>query len=526
MRATAVRKAWICAFLTLSILASGVSAAETGFSATSGRPFAIESVWNSPVPQGPALDANSDTIVAGLSGAPAVADLVNFGIPIYEADAQTPRVTVECTEPWGQCPVAGQIPIPAGSVPHKGSDGAMVVIDRSADASFEFWRATPPTGSGNWTTSWGAVTHNLTNGNGVLKTESGSPGDVVSGATKAGVSRLAGVIRLREIQAGSINHALVFSSSKTCTAQNFRFPAVGSDGTSSSSCIPLGAHVFLPSATDISGLSGAERTVAQALKTYGAYVIDSGGAPIAISFEVSASKALENWNHVEGGPGVLPDSIYYNAGLRWDYYGMQNVPWSSLKVLATWNGAPTPVSSVSAAITSSTTASVTWTAANQAASYKIWRYAVSTGAWTQVGSVSAPTGTFNDSGLSPSSSYQYAVRAVSSGGTISGGVDSQTVATPVVYPPSNLQVSGTSRTSISLRWTGSPDAVTYRVWRASPSDWNSWTFVPVGAQMTTYSDTGLDPGTTYAYSVRAVNSGGVSSNGSNLVQDTTARTTQ
>src|SRR3712207_7434925 len=46
-----------------------------------------------------------------------------FRSPIYEADADTPLVTVTCTQDWGECPVEGeQVPIPAGAQGAPGED--------------------------------------------------------------------------------------------------------------------------------------------------------------------------------------------------------------------------------------------------------------------------------------------------------------------------------------------------------------------------------------------------------------------
>lgn len=35
-----------------------------------------------------------------------------------------------------------------------------------------------------------------------------------------------------------------------------------------------------------------------------------------------------------------PGSVYVDAGLAWDYYDMQNIPWSQLRVLSSIEDVP------------------------------------------------------------------------------------------------------------------------------------------------------------------------------------------
>ena len=87
------------------------------------------------------------------------------------------------------------MPIPSGATPNRGSDGVMTVMDLSTNTVSEYWqvRQTP---DGDWTTTWGA--ENSMSGSGW----GGS-------STGAGASRIGGVVRVDEIAAGVIDHALV-----------------------------------------------------------------------------------------------------------------------------------------------------------------------------------------------------------------------------------------------------------------------------------------------------------------------------
>lgn len=281
------------------------------------RPFASTSPFNVPVVRSPVLDPNSTAMVGRIArDGMGYANLVEFGIPVYEAGPSTPQATVRCTiTEWGPCPFGpAPRPIPPSARPSAGSDGAMVVVDRATGTIDEYWRAAPT--ADGWTTAWGAI-NSLTG--------SGWGG----GSTGAGASRLAGVVRVAEIQAGSIPHALVVQSDNVC-AGIVRAPAVKTDGDSTRpDCIPEGARLQLDPTIDVAAIPGitpGEVTVARALQVYGAYLIDRAGTSLAVSFEVAPDAG-------GGGPGA----VYEQAGFGWDYHGMPHVPWGKLRVLQAWD---------------------------------------------------------------------------------------------------------------------------------------------------------------------------------------------
>lgn len=249
------------------------------------------------------------------------ANLVEFGIPIYYANAETPRYEVPCTvTTWGPCPFDRySVPIPEGARPHHGSDGALVVIDESVGRVYEFWQAAFD-GVG-WKTSWGAVTplHGPGWGGGA-----GAPPTGIAGAgTASGASRLGGVIRLTEIAAGDIPHALALQTDNACVGV-FWSPATKTDGVSRRpDCVPEGARLQLDPTISIDelDLTPGERTVARALQKYGAYIVDKAAAPLSMSFELD--------HNAQGTVGA----VYENADFRWDYDDMAGIPWSRLRVL-------------------------------------------------------------------------------------------------------------------------------------------------------------------------------------------------
>lgn len=278
--------------------------------------FAATSPFNAPIGDDPALDPRSDRIAASLSET-VVADLYEFGIAVYEVDADTTPVKVACIERWGRCPLeTGLHRIPSDAAPAPGSDGTLVVVDWSENRTVEMWQPSPNP-DGSWTTSWGTTTP--LDGSGVP--------DVFGNG--AGVSHLAGVIRVEEIAGGRIDHALVFSTDNPCR-DDYRYPATKTDGDSSrADCIPEGARVQLDPSIDLDTLrlTSAEHSIATALQTYGAYAVDTGGAPMAFYFEVASDSTPS-----------YPGSVYAEAGLTNDYYLLANIPWDGLRVLRSWDG--------------------------------------------------------------------------------------------------------------------------------------------------------------------------------------------
>jgi len=309
------------------VIRLGVAVAATALLATvpltpsdaaTTRPFAASSPFNVPIKAAPKLDPASGAMVARATRDRRVyANLYEYGIPIYSATATTPRYSIPCAMEgdWGRCPLSSRrLPVPTKAKPSTGTDGAMVVIEANGSLG-EYWQASRT--SSGWKASWGA-----------LNTWSGS--GWAGASTGAGASRLGGVIRVSEIKAGVINHALVVQSDTVC-ARVYRAPAIKTDGDSTrSDCLPEGARLQLDPSIDVSkipGMTKAERTVARALQRYGAYVIDRGGAPLSMSFE-----------RAPDATATYPGSVYTAAGLGWDYYGMSRIPWSRLRVLKTWQG--------------------------------------------------------------------------------------------------------------------------------------------------------------------------------------------
>ncbi|MGN6780385.1 MAG: fibronectin type III domain-containing protein [Marmoricola sp.] len=142
---------------------------------------------------------------------------------------------------------------------------------------------------------------------------------------------------------------------------------------------------------------------------------------------------------------------------------------------------------------------------------------------TKVGVVSANALTYQDTSVTPGTSYTYTVRARDAAGNTSAGSNTATATATgaPVAAPSGLTASATSSTAVHLAWTASTTAsVTgYNIYRA-PSGGTPARIGSTGSG-TAYDDTTAVAGTAYDYSVTAVSTGGTESAASNTATVTT-----
>ena len=134
--------------------------------------------------------------------------------------------------------------------------------------------------------------------------------------------------------------------------------------------------------------------------------------------------------------------------------------------------------------------------------------------------------TYQNTGLTASTSYTYTVQAIDGAGNASGqstAASATTLATPDTTPPSipaGLTASAVSTSQINLSWTASTDnvAVTgYRIYRGG-------TLLTTVGTVTTYQNTGLNASTSYTYTVVAIDAAGNASGQSTVASVTTLAT--
>jgi len=279
------------------------------------RFFSAQSPWNRPIPR--------DARVHPLSGQYIQRNLVAIDtklqlnmdawtMPVYFVDASTPVVDVECiyAKSHGDRPsfvdksgkswivhtpqgvILKDVPIPPGALPdiaislrpEINADAHLCIVDVQRRLEWDFcWMAKR---DGRWIAGQGIVFD--LDGDGV-------PPHYVGSGRASGFPLTAGLIFKDEIEAGVIEHPLVFAFPNPGQGHVYP-PATCSDGPQPTEQygLPEGALVQLDPTVDVDSLDldRAGKTIARALQKYGMYCGDgAGGMPV----------------YAEGFPFVEPD---------------------------------------------------------------------------------------------------------------------------------------------------------------------------------------------------------------------------
>jgi hypothetical protein len=180
--------------------------------------------------------------------------------------------------------------------------------------------------------------------------------------------------------------------------------------------------------------------------------------------------------------------------------------------------APTPISNL-----------LTWTREIGTASYRVERKVGVGGIFTEIGVVSSPS--LTDAGLVAGTTYYYRVRGFNVNGT-SGYSPEFSITTPdAPAAPSNLQVTNTTISSISLRWNDNSEIENgFQIYRSAAG--GAFTLIaslpaslPNAPASVSYTDTGLAGGVTYTYEIRSFNIAGTSGAASTSALATNSTTT-
>jgi titin len=128
-----------------------------------------------------------------------------------------------------------------------------------------------------------------------------------------------------------------------------------------------------------------------------------------------------------------------------------------------------------------------------------------------VADLAANATTYSDPNLNPRTHYFYRVRAVNAAGSsdYSNVADATTPDSPPAAP-AQLTATAASTTQINLQWTDASDNETGFELERSTDGVTFTKIADLGANVTTYQNTGLTPNTRYVYRVRAKNAVGTS----------------
>jgi hypothetical protein len=168
---------------------------------------------------------------------------------------------------------------------------------------------------------------------------------------------------------------------------------------------------------------------------------------------------------------------------------------------------PRAPNGLAATASSSTQIDLAWTDnSDDETAFAIWRKS-GAGTWARVGVVPPNSTSFSDTGLTPATSYDYRVRAISNVGASLWTSIATTVTRPQsLAAPTDFTVNAVSSCQIKLTWTdNSTNETAFEIWRKVGS--GNWVFLSyMPANSISFTDTNVSGGISYTYTIRAINS--------------------
>ena len=262
--------------------------------------------------------------------------------------------------------------------------------------------------------------------------------------------------------------------------------------------------------------SGVQASVA------GANQIDLTWEPATDDVSVSGYKVYRDGDHIGSPAETRYTDRSVEQGVTYSYrvstidvIGNESLKSPDVIVNTGDTSAPTVPTNVLATVASNSQVDLAWTASTDdvaVSGYRVYRDGNLIG--TAMGT------NYSDTGLSSATTYVYRVAAYDAAGNASSQTDAISVNTGDTTPPSvpaGLSATAVSSSRIDLSWTASTDNVgvaSYRIYR------NSILIATVAG--TSYSDSGLAAGTSYTYSVSAVDGAANASSPSAGASATTA----
>jgi endonuclease YncB( thermonuclease family) len=244
--------------------------------------YSPESPFNQAIPADARVDSRSSlmvqSLVASAHKAGFYVSVRRWTVPVYFANASTPRHSVGLTASWRAANVMAGVPIPAAAQPDPAGDRHLAILDVATGCEYDLYEARLENGA--WRADWGNS----------IRLDSDGVYPKAFSARGSGFALLAGMIRPKELAQGRINHALLFSFDYT-SAAGAVWPATETDGLSTrAGAIPMGARLQLDPKLDLDtlDLTAFERTIARALQEYGMILGDSGGGVSLYAFHPQA----------------------------------------------------------------------------------------------------------------------------------------------------------------------------------------------------------------------------------------------
>lgn len=293
---------------------AAATTAEDAVSAPAGwRPFSAASPWNTKLPFDAPVDPNSDALLETFATSnPLYINIADWSVATYYIDAEAaPKRTVRSyfRDGYGRgfstrTPVpAPDFAVPGG--PAEGGTGLISLIDPATNTAWDMSQASRDR-NGNWEMAFGTKVDLSGSGVSLPWMMEEQPGFSRS-ARASGVPLIAGLIRLDEIKAGKINHALAFAypaprPGKFVQPASTALETAG--GAERPFEMPLGTRIQLDPSFDVenSDLSPTGKIIARALQEYGAILVDQAGA--SVLFAEGSPAAVREWDGL-----LAPDEL-------------------------------------------------------------------------------------------------------------------------------------------------------------------------------------------------------------------------
>jgi hypothetical protein len=287
-------------------------------------PFAASSPFLTQLPFNTPLDPNSAAIVANLNSqiqnnyGHAALNTTSYSAPIYTVPANQPKVNLTWDNCQGQSMESGfaaqlqNVPVPTDAASSVGTDADMVIWQPSTDTEWEFWKMAQDPNTGGWSACYGGRIDHVSQNPGIFP--------FPFGTSASGLPMLAYLIRVSELQAGQINHAIAINV--PTPRDTFSWPANRTDGVDSNPTDPAEGERFrLDPSFDTSTLPPGERMIAVALQKYGAIVTDTSGV-----VDIQAQDPTP----IPGAQAVY-DNLFPGNELH-----LSDIPWNKMQAVA-WN---------------------------------------------------------------------------------------------------------------------------------------------------------------------------------------------
>jgi hypothetical protein len=237
----------------------------------SGCPvFPADNVWHSDISKLP-VHPRSTAWMASMDGAStdlhpdfgSSGEPMPYGIPYIVVGSSHADVPVDFSYPDESDP--GPYPFGTDTPIEGGSDRHAIMIDRDACRLYELFDAEYASGGGS-TAGSGAIWN--------LESNALRPAGWTS-ADAAGLPIFAGLVRIDEVKAGKVDHAIRMTASQT--DKSYVWPARHQAGAANNKNLPpMGARFRLKAGFSTSGFRSDTKTILSAMKKYGMILADNG----------------------------------------------------------------------------------------------------------------------------------------------------------------------------------------------------------------------------------------------------------